>query len=493
MFKDIRNQYAVKTCPLDDAQGLELLLNTMAFEGWDLYTMNEAETPTGKACYNCIFVREIEILEEQDNSDIGDLKSPLEKMFETSDAPYNQCLQIQRKIKEKKEEIKKIKQALEVVGDEKKHQKLNKQIAEELRELKEMKLELSLAINPEKMFEGIETNKITIMLSEELSRLTDTNGENLLLNETVKSRQKLTEKLGFVLPYVKFDSCQNLEPNEFTILIRDIEAYKGTAFPGYRVFDKDGLTKKPKSAIASFNSITLEENFWVEESKTKDFWNKGKSTVEFIVEALEFITVKNADSILDYSDINNYMDLALKKNHYLVDSLIPEMISIGEIRTILAQLISSYVSVRDIVFIFEKINDYIGEDEEIDILTELRIGLARQISAMYADENREITVIMLGDKVSKKFESLIYISPDEEIQERNIEIDIKVIQKVITNIMKEIKENNLEISNTPVITSCEIRDIVHNVLREFIPQIRVLAREEIAKDFNLNVVGVADS
>ena len=50
----------------------------MSNEGWELYTLHEAETHSGKPCYNCIFTREVEYIEEQENIEVGDIKSPLD-------------------------------------------------------------------------------------------------------------------------------------------------------------------------------------------------------------------------------------------------------------------------------------------------------------------------------------------------------------------------------------------------------------------------------
>ncbi len=482
MFKDIRNEYAVKTAPLNDPLEVELLLNTMSNEGWELYTLHEAETQSGKPCYNCIFTREVEVYEEPDNAEIGDIKSPLEKMFENSDEPYNQCVQVQRKMKEKKDKIKKIKAELETVNSEEEHKLLNKEISKELKKLQDMKAELSDVIQPDKMFDTIETNKITILLSEELSCLADKDGVNDLLCETVKLRQKLTDELGYVLPYVKFDCSEDLEPNEFEILIRDIPAYKSVVFPHCRVIKKSEINTKPKNSVEGYDEISKEAVYWVEEEQTRDYWETGRSAVEYISEALEYITIKHAEDIMDYSDINNYLDLVLKKNHYLVDSLIPEVVSVGEIRYILAQLVSDYVSIRDIVFIFEKIGDFTSDEEDVDIVEEIRMALSRQISKSVADEQNTISGFVLGDDAVDLFCNII---DDEENTEA---IDINSVDKLIGKINKMLLAEGYNPAKTPIIVPTEIRSIVSGVLKGFIPKVRVIAKEELSKDYRLDVI-----
>ena len=485
MFKDIRSEYAVRTAPLNEPDEVELLLNTMSAEGWELYTLHEAETESGKPCYNCIFTREVEIYEESENPEIGDIKSPLEKMFENSDEPYNQCIQVQRKMKEKKDKIKNIKAKLETVNSEDEHKLLNREISHELKKLQDMKAELSDIIQPDKMFDTIETNKITILLSEELACLTDKDGVNELLTEIVKLRQKLTDKLGYVLPYVKFDCSEDLEDNEFEIQIRDIPAYKSLAFPACRAINKSEINIKPDSTIESYDEISREAIYWIDEAETKNYWENGRNAVEYIADALEFITVKYAEEILDYGDINNYLDLVLRQNHYLVDSLIPEVISVGEIRYILAQLISDYVSVRDIVFIFEKIGDFAAnDDEDVDIVDEIRMSLARQISKSLADEENVIQCFETSDDTIDLFVKLI----DEESDD--ITPDIESVEKLITKINKMLFEEGYNPEKVPVIVPVEIRAIISGVLKGFLPKIRVVAREEISKDFRLETLGI---
>ena len=57
MFKSTRQEYCIKTCPTNELAALEVLLNSAAMEGWELYSLTETEL-NNKMYYNCIFVRE---------------------------------------------------------------------------------------------------------------------------------------------------------------------------------------------------------------------------------------------------------------------------------------------------------------------------------------------------------------------------------------------------------------------------------------------------
>ena len=138
-------QYIIKSVPTDDKQALENLLNEMSEQGWDLYTMHELEGDTS-IDFNCIFVRQKQDESSEDLDDIVNVtsfKSRMEKMLAAPTTPYATCKEIQSKIFNQKERIKRIKDELEndrLSSDDK--NKLNTQMSDELRQLNLLKQEL---------------------------------------------------------------------------------------------------------------------------------------------------------------------------------------------------------------------------------------------------------------------------------------------------------------------------------------------------------------
>ena len=137
-----RVQYVIKSVPVDDKQALENLLNNMADEGWDLYTMHEIESDDALE-FNCIFSKE---KREENNADLDELvnvasfKTRMEKMLATPTSPYESCKEIQLKISNQKDRIKRIKAELEndKLSIEEKT-RLNTQMSDELNLLKDLK------------------------------------------------------------------------------------------------------------------------------------------------------------------------------------------------------------------------------------------------------------------------------------------------------------------------------------------------------------------
>ena len=204
-MKPTRMQYCIKSVPTDDSFQLESLLNEMSSLGWEIYTMHEAEGDEGYI-YNCIFVRESmeDETSEEDIDDVFGYRTQMHKMISAQNDPYEQCVEVQAKIKDIRKKINNIKSLIDETN-ETQRQELNNEMFKNIEELKELKKQLQTIISPEIMIDKIGEDKIKIKLSEENIELVNPDMEANLVAQTVKVRQNLAESLGYIIPKIKFE------------------------------------------------------------------------------------------------------------------------------------------------------------------------------------------------------------------------------------------------------------------------------------------------
>jgi len=480
-------QYIIKSVPTDDKHTFEDLLNKMSDEGWDLYTMHEIENEDSFD-FNCIFTRQ---KQEEDATDLDDIvnvtsfKSRMEKMLAAPTTPYATCKEIQLKISNQKDLIKRIKSELEneyLSIDEK--NKLNTQMSDELRHLDSLKQALVNEISPYNMYTTIKEEKFTVNLSEEILDLVALEYNDGLLSETVKIRQNLTDKLGYVIPHIHFHNDDELNQNEFSIKIHDVEVFRGLVFPNYKAFYKDDLKgyKITEDDIVSIDEMTNKKIVWIQQDKTKDFWIQGFSAVEYIGKAVEYISIKEVSDIMDYNDINKYVEIVLENNSFLVDNIIPDFITAADLKYLLTCLIRERVSIKNIVYLFEKINDYANEPTKEDLLDKVRLAFSKLIVKDLVKDG-EIKVIEFDDLTLDKVDNFFNSEDDENI----IRIDADDVQEIAARINKLAKSKKLDIPILAV--PMDLRHMCFVILSEFVPNIRVLACEELVSDFNVKFIG----
>ena len=413
----------------------------------------------------------------------------MEKMLSPKLTEYEQCLEIQSKIRREKEKINKIKAELESESPASvSRKKLNDKISAGLKELEDLKSQLNKATSPDLMYSKLHEEKLTIYLSEELLGFVDSDRDNSgeeLIAETVKSRLRLTEQAGYIIPKVVFKDDENLNSCEFSIRIRGMEVFRAGVCPNYLMFYSDELhtEHKIKNSIEEIDEISGRKVVWIEKDKTKDFWQKGITPSEYIAKALEFVAVKYVEDLIDYEDIDKYLEVVEKENEFLVENIIPDLLTYADVKYLLTSLIKEKVSIKNITYIFEKINDFAEEGGKADILNKIRLSLSRQICSRYTNDDSEtISAFELSEKTYSDL-----VMGCEEGEDSIITIDGEMAEKLADRLIK--KSKKLGIYNPKLIVPMDYRQLFFTLLSLYMNDITVLAQEEISCTYKIDSLG----
>ncbi len=486
MYKPTRNIYTIRTSPYDDNEKLENLLNDMSKEGWDIYSLQELENDEG-FYYNCIFIKEVENDDSDlnDNADLLNFKSKIERIINPELDPYELCVDIQKKIKEKRQKVAQVKSLIDETSEDSRAI-LNEEISKHISELDELKKNLSKVISPDIMEQKLGEQKLTLSISEELMDILDSDNEYNMLSQIVLIRQNLTESLGFIIPKIKIEIDDSLSENEFAIKVRGIGVINSKAYVNYNMFFRNELNidTLPEDSYQDKDLITGHDVIWISEEKSKDFWIKGLDTTDYIARLIEYVITKYIDDIFDYSDINRYIEIVGNQNLYLIENIIPDYMSVAELKYILSNLIKEKVSIKDIVFIFEKINDFADETNKEELLERIRIALTRQISKSLINEND--STIYAFELSNESIKSFIGDKSQEEV----IRIESDKIEKIIDSLKEKAEKYLPDAKEIILIAPMKIRHIIYLILSQMLPNIRVIAREELLFEYPLKILSV---
>ena len=487
MFDESRFEYLVKTCQSENTEELETLLNTMSIEGWELYSMNEAEGEEGLQ-YNCIFTRPASDSGEEndDVAQVGHFKSRMEKLFHYKDDPYEQAKSIQGQFQQKNGRINAIKQLLDSNSIDINRESLNKEISEKMAELNVLRTKFSDILSPANMYERLNQDILTVVVSEELVDLIDNEKNGELIIESVRLRQALTDKLGYIIPAIRFIGSDEMPENQYSINVRKLKALSGIAYNGYRMFNQGqaNIERKPRGAIDCINPVTGQKVFWIDEAKTKSYWDKGLTTAQVITGHIEFVVCKYVEEIMSYGEILNYISLLGEENLFRAEELIQGDTSLCELRHLFAKLIREKVSIKDIVFVFEKLNDLLKfEYKNGQLLDNMRILLGRQICSDIADANNYIYGIIPSDEQYTKLKKALDKKSKGKFLVQNHDIN-----EFVKFVCEKVKNNEYDVSNIAIIVKSDLRLPVFNLFEQVITELRVISEDEITEEFNVEVL-----
>lgn len=351
-----------------------------------------------------------------------------------------------------------------------------------LNQLQSIKDEMIELVNPNRMYERMGVDKLCIQFNEKLLPIADPDLEGQLLPKTVAVRQRITDKLGYIIPNVRIiDSNENID-YEYKLFVNDIFVDNGFVYPNRVMVLKTEWNNNivlPQDTIKSINPIDKKEVYWVNETTINEIQCiSSTSPVDVIINHLQKIAIKYSNEIMSHSDIKKLIKLLELTNPGLTENLMPTFLTTADLKKILTNLITEEISIKDVLSVFENLNDFARFSKNPDELSEkLRYAFRRQIQQKYAYDYK-VYAITFSQDTEKQLETLINHSSDGE------RTDFKPIANVIIEAL-----NNLEEKIIPVVlVSSKIRLQLYRSLSELIPSINVISYSELSQNTHIEVI-----
>ena len=368
---------------------------------------------------------------------------------------------------------------------------VNADVQSQLGQLESVRQNMQDLVNPNRMYERLGVDVLSLQVGAGLLCIADPDQEGQLLAKIAALRQRVTDELGYILPNIRIMDSSALESNEYLIAIRGNTVATGFVYPGkYMVIADQWDSVKsevPDDAIIGVDPTYQTQAYWVSEEDAKT--TKAVTAVDatdVVITHLQEITRKHVDDIMTKTDVLKLMELVRSQDPTLVNDLVPTIISTSDLRKIFVNLIREKVSIKDIIFIFERLCDYARFSKEPDILSErLRAALGRQICLTNVQEDKVLYALTL----SPEWEKVL----DDSCQRTELGtmflLNPMQVQELIETAASTLMNAHQNIGKQPVILcSPRIRLPLYQLLERHIPTIVVISYSELITDIKVEAV-----
>ena len=325
-----------------------------------------------------------------------------------------------------------------------------------------------------------------------LISLVDVNQGGELLQRIKALRRQIALEMGFIVPAIHIRDNLQLKPNDYAILIKGIEIVRGELMPGHHlaITSEERGVKIPgiETREPAFNLPAV----WIPDRDKEGVQAKGFVVVDpatVVTTHLTEIIKSNIDGLLGRREVQALLDNLAVSYPKVVEEMVPKLVNMGTLQKVLQKLLRERVSIRDLLTIIETLADYISMTKNVDILTGyVRQGLARAITRQYQDQEGNISVIM----VSPELEDIVSQSVQHMEYESFISPDPNMVKQLIQN-MQRFVSNFVSRGLQPVVLcSPNIRIHLRKVLEQFLPNVVVLAHNEITHDVKITYLGMVE-
>ena len=281
---------------------------------------------------------------------------------------------------------------------------VNQDVQAQLGQLENVKQNMQDLVNPNKMYERLGVDVLSLQVGSGLLPIADPDQEGQLLAKIAALRQRVTDELGYIIPNIRIMDSSALDANEYLISIRGNKVATGFVYPGKLmvIADQWDATGRPTPAdsIVNIDPTYQAQAYWVDPANIHEEDHlTAVDSVDVIVTHLQECVRKYVDEVMTKTDVLKLMELVKSQDPTLVNDLVPAIISTSDLRKIFVNLIREKVSIKDIIFIFERLCDYARFSKEPDILSErIRAALGRQICLTNCTEDKVLYALTLSSE-----------------------------------------------------------------------------------------------
>ena len=275
------------------------------------------------------------------------------------------------------------------------------------------------------------------------------------------------------------------------ISIRGNTVATGYVYPGkfMVIADQWDAVRKnvPDDAIIAVDPTYQTQAYWVSAEDAQEAKSvTAVDATDVLVTHLQECVRKHVDEVMTKTDVLKLMELVRSQDPTLVNDLVPAIISTSDLRKIFVNLIREKVSIKDIIFVFERLCDYARFSKEPDILSErLRAALGRQICLTNVQEDNILYALTL----SPEWEKIL----DDSCQRTELGtmflLNPMQVQDLIESTAMTLMRAHQNIGKQPVILcSPRIRLPLFQLLERHIPTIVVISYSELITDIRVEAV-----
>jgi len=305
-------------------------------------------------------------------------------------------------------------------------------------------------------------------------------------------RKQIAMELGIVLPTVRIRDNLQLRPNQYQIKIKGAPVASHELLLGYILALDTGMVRQHFEGIPTTEPAMGTPAIWINKALKDRAELAGYITVDpatVLVTHLTEVVKTHAAELLTRQETQKLVDQVRKRDEAVVNELIPNVLTLGEVQKVLQSLLKERVGIRDLTTILETLADYAPRTRDIDALNEfVRGALARQICRQYQDEDGVLRVITLAASLEQELRGAVQPTPTGLM----LAIDPHLAQALLRSLKERVEQASEEGHSPVLLCSGQIRLPLKRLIERSLPHLAVLAYTEVVPGVDVEVVGTVD-
>jgi flagellar biosynthesis protein FlhA len=323
--------------------------------------------------------------------------------------------------------------------------------------------------------------------------LVDQKSGGSLLTRVSAIRRQIASELGMVIPPVRIHDEVGLDSHEYVVKVRGAEVARGRTMAGHQ------LAMDPGDAVGQLPGVTTTEPAfglpatWIPDAARAEAEALGYTVVDaesVIVTHLTEAIRTEASELLTRQETRQLLDQLKESNAAVVEEVVPDVLSLGEIQRVLQALLREGVSIRDLGVIIEAIGDKARLTRDPALLAEYaRQALGRSITAPFIGADRKLRAIALDPMIEQEVSESITQTSDGEY----LAMEPSRAQALVTALRDRSDGATTQGMRPVLLCSARVRRHLRRLCEQTLPNLAVCSYNEIVPGIRVETVGVVEA
>jgi flagellar biosynthesis protein FlhA len=338
--------------------------------------------------------------------------------------------------------------------------------------------------------EALNLDPLELCIGFGLVPLVDGSAGGSLLQRVSAVRRQIAAEVGTIIPSVRIHDEIGLQSHEYSVKVRGTEVARGQIMAGHQ------LALDPGDAFGNLDGIPTQDPaygmaaVWITDAQRAEAEALGYTVVDaesVVVTHLTETIRKHTSDLLTRQDVRTLLDSLKEHNSAVVEEVVPDLLSVGELQRVLQALLREGVSIRDLGAIVEAAGDRARVTRDPELLAEYaRQALGRTIVSPYLDAERTLRAITLDPHLEQEVSDSIAQTPDGEY----LAMDPTRAQALVAQLSNHVEQAVTRGRRPVLICSSRVRRHLRRLCEQALPQLSVCAYNEIAPGIGVETIGV---
>jgi flagellar biosynthesis protein FlhA len=329
---------------------------------------------------------------------------------------------------------------------------------------------------------------LSIDVGYELVSIVDASRGGTLLDRVAKLRQEIARELGFVVPPVHVNDDLTLAGGGYRISVLGTEVASGECNAGRLLAMDPSGTAPPIEGEDTVDPTFGAPAKWILPRDRELAEALGYTVVDhatILATHLGEVARNYAHRLLGRQEVQHLVDVLARTSPKLVDDVVPNLLSLGDIVRVLRNLVREGISIRDMRTILESLGEIAPQTKDPEQLTEMvRERLAPQITARFRGRDGVVNAMTLDPRL----EQVLRTSLTEIAKGIGGALDPEMLRAVGETAARTMTKFGVHGASPLVVTAPDLRRYVRAVLERKCPDLPVVSFREIEPSAPLRVI-----